>query len=84
VPNNEIALEIVRELGNPILTTSIHDPDQVVEYTTDPELIHENYESLVDIVVDGGPGDIEPSTVLDCSGSEIVVVREGKGKIDWM
>lgn len=79
IPDNNIILEIVRELGNPILTTSIYDEDDIIEYTTDPELIHEKYGNIVDIVIDGGYGGNEPSTVVDCTGDDIVVVREGKG-----
>jgi tRNA A37 threonylcarbamoyladenosine synthetase subunit TsaC/SUA5/YrdC len=68
-------------LGNPLISTSVHDEDEIIEYTTDPELIHENYRDIVDMVIDGGYGDNEPSTVVDCTGGEIVVVREGKGEI---
>ncbi len=81
IPDNNVPLEIIRELGNPILSTSIHDEDEVVEYSTDPELIYEKYKSRVDIVIDGGHGDNNPSTIVDCTGDEIVVVREGKGEI---
>lgn len=81
VPDNNILSEIIRELGNPITSTSIHDEDDIIEYTTDPELIHEKFENLVDIVIDGGYGDNEPSTIIDCTTDEIVVVREGKGKL---
>ncbi len=83
VPDNNIIRTIVRELGNPIASTSIHDEDEIIEYTTDPELIYEKYEHLVDIVIDGGYGGNEPSTVLDCTGDEILVVREGKGPVDF-
>jgi len=79
IPDNTIPLEIVRELGHPIMSTSVHDDDTILEYTTDPELIYEKYQDLVDIVIDGGYGDNEPSTVIDCTGDEIVIVREGKG-----
>jgi tRNA threonylcarbamoyl adenosine modification protein (Sua5/YciO/YrdC/YwlC family) len=79
IPENNIAIEIVRALGNPIMTTSIHDDDDIIEYTTDPEQIYEKYQNIVDIVVDGGFGDNEPSTIIDCTGDEPVVVREGKG-----
>lgn len=79
IPNNNIPVEIVRELGHPIMSTSVHDDDEIIEYTTDPELIYEKYQNLVDIVIDGGYGDNEPSTVIDCTGDEIVIVREGKG-----
>jgi len=68
-------------LGRPIITTSIHDPDDVIEYTTDPELIFEKYRDLVDIVIDGGYGKNEASTVIDCTGDEPVVVREGLGQV---
>ncbi len=82
VPDNTIPREIVRELGNPIISTSVYDDDEILEYTTDPELIHEKYDSLVDIVVDGGFGDNQASTVIDCTGEELLVVREGKGTLD--
>ena len=82
IPNNSIALEIVRQLGNPIVSTSIHDEDDVIEYTTDPELIFEKWQNLVDMVVDGGYGDNMGSTIIDLSGDEPVVVREGKGSLD--
>lgn len=82
IPENNIILELVEQLGNPILTTSIHDDDEILEYTTDPELIHERYESLVDAVIDGGYGGNEPSTIVDCTGDEIVVLRQGKGELD--
>lgn len=81
VPDNDIAREIVRQLGNPILSTSIHDDDEVIEYSTDPELIHEKYVHTVDIVIDGGYGDNEPSTVVDCTSGEFEIVREGKGDL---
>ena len=82
VPDNNIALEIVRKLGNPIISTSIHDDDEVIEYTTDPELILEKWGNLVDLVIDGGYGDNEPSTVIDLSEGEPVVLREGKGDLE--
>lgn len=79
IPNNPIPIDIVKELGNPIMTTSIKDDDDVVEYTTDPELIHERYQDLVDLVIDGGYGDNVPSTVVDCTTDEPEILREGKG-----
>ncbi|SFD06147.1 L-threonylcarbamoyladenylate synthase [Algibacter pectinivorans] len=82
VPNNNIALEIVKQLGNPIISTSIRDDDEVLEYTTDPELILEKWDNLVDMVIDGGYGDNEPSTVIDLSEGEPIVVREGKGSLE--
>ena len=82
IPDNSIALEIVRQLGNPIVSTSIRDEDEVIEYTTDPELIFEKWQNLVDMVIDGGYGDNHPSTIIDLSVDEPVVVREGKGSLD--
>jgi tRNA threonylcarbamoyl adenosine modification protein (Sua5/YciO/YrdC/YwlC family) len=82
VPDNDIARCIVKELGNPILSTSIHDEDEIIEYSTDPELIHEKYEDLVDIVIDGGYGDNIPSTVVDCTSGDFEVIREGKGELE--
>lgn len=82
VPDNAIALEIVKMLGNPIVSTSIYDEDDVIEYTTDPELIFEKWQNLVDLVIDGGYGDNQPSTIIDLSGPEPVILREGKGDID--
>ncbi|MFV0506731.1 MAG: L-threonylcarbamoyladenylate synthase [Bacteroidales bacterium] len=83
VPDNNILRRLVEELGNPILSTSVKDEDEVVEYTTDPELIHEKFDGLVDLVIDGGYGDNQPSTVINCSSGMPELVREGKGKIDW-
>lgn len=81
VPDNRIAQALVRGLGNPIVSTSIRDEDDVLEYTTDPELIHEKWDNLVDVVVNGGYGDNVASTVIDLTGSEPVVLREGKGDL---
>ncbi|MCL6461590.1 translation factor SUA5 [Flavobacterium micromati] len=81
VPDNSIALEIVKLLGNPIVSTSIRDEDDVIEYTTDPELIFEKWQNLVDLVIDGGYGDNVGSTIIDLSGDEPIVVREGKGNL---
>lgn len=82
IPKNNIPLEIVRQLGHPIMTASVHDPDEIIEYTTDPTLIHERFENKVDMVIDGGFGGIEGSTILDCTGEEVVVLREGAGPVD--
>lgn len=81
VPDNSITNEIVSGLGNPLMSTSIHNDDEVLEYITDPELIYEKYKDIVDIIIDGGYGDNQGSTIIDCTGKEIVVVREGKGEI---
>jgi len=82
VPNNNITLEIVKQLGNPIVSTSIHDDDEILEYSTDPELIFEKWQNLVDIVIDGGYGDNIASTVIDLTGDEPIVIRLGKGSLD--
>ncbi len=82
VPDNNIAREIVKALGNPILSTSIKDEDEIIEYSTDPELIHEKYEDLVDLVIDGGYGGNLASTVVDCTSGEFEVIREGKGDLE--
>lgn len=82
VPDHHIPREIVRLLGNPIVTTSIHDDDDIIEYSTDPELIHEKFENVVDCVIDGGYGKQVPSTVVDCSGDEPVLVRQGLGVLE--
>jgi tRNA threonylcarbamoyl adenosine modification protein (Sua5/YciO/YrdC/YwlC family) len=83
IPGNNIVLEIVRELGRPIVTTSIHDPDEIIEYTTDPELIHEKFSEFADLVVDGGYGKNEASTIVDCTGEEIEIIRQGLGILEW-
>ena len=82
IPDNNITLELVRDLGRPLMTTSIHDDDEILEYITDPELIHEKYFDFADLVVDGGFGGNEPSTVVDCTGPEPVILRQGKGILD--
>lgn len=82
VPDNNIARAIVAALGNPIVSTSIHDEDEVLEYTTDPELIFEKWQNIVDVVVDGGYGDNHASTVIDLTTDEPEVIREGKGSLD--
>ncbi|MCB0398684.1 MAG: threonylcarbamoyl-AMP synthase [Winogradskyella sp.] len=82
VPDNSISLALVRALGNPIVSTSIRDEDDIIEYTTDPELILEKWDNLVDVVIDGGYGGNEASTIIDLSGDSIEVVREGKGSLE--
>ena len=81
IPNNSILLEIVNEFGSPLLTTSVHDVDQILEYTTDPELIYENYKDQVDLVIDGGFGLNMASTIVDCTGNEPVIIRQGVGEL---
>ena len=79
VPDNNIPRDIVKMLEHPIVSTSIHHEDEIIEYMTDPELIHEKYHKLVDIVIDGGMGGLDASTVVDVSGDEVVILRAGKG-----
>lgn len=81
IPNNNIALDIVEKLGHPIMTTSLHHEDEILEYMTDPELIHEKYEHLVDYVIDGGYGNNEASTIVDCTGDDIEIIRQGIGEL---
>ncbi len=83
IPDNNIVLELVRELGTPIITTSIHDQDEVIEYTTDPELIYEKYGDFADVVIDGGYGKNEASTIVDCTGNEIMILRQGLGELEF-
>jgi tRNA threonylcarbamoyl adenosine modification protein (Sua5/YciO/YrdC/YwlC family) len=82
IPDHSIALEIVKQLGNPILSTSIRDEDDIIEYTTDPELIFEKWRSKVDLVIDGGFGGNQPSTVIEIKDSEINILRLGKGSLE--
>ncbi len=82
VPDNNIARTLVAALGNPIISTSIRDDDDVIEYTTDPELIYEKWKDIVSLVIDGGYGDNEASTVIDLTDAEPFVIREGKGSLD--
>jgi len=81
IPNNKIVREIVNTLGNPILSSSIYDEDEMIEYATDPELIYEKYKNIVDCVIDGGYGGNIPSTIIDCSEGEINILREGLGEL---
>ncbi|HBX46099.1 L-threonylcarbamoyladenylate synthase [Limibacterium fermenti] len=82
VPDNNIVREIVKQLGNPVLNMSVKDDSDEIEYTTDPELIHEKWEHVAEIVIDGGTGGIEPSTVVDCTSGEPVIIRQGKGVLN--
>ena len=82
VPDNDIARSIVKLLGNPIVSTSIHDDDEVIEYSTDPELIYEKYKDLVDMVIDGGYGELQASTVVDYTSDEPIIIRQGKGDLE--
>lgn len=82
VPDNNITKAIIEKLGNPMVSTSIHDDDEIVEYTTDPELIYEKYESQIDMMVNGGPGQNVASTIIDCTNEEPEILRDGLGEID--
>lgn len=82
IPNNTICLEIVRKLGHPIMSTSVHDDDELLDYTTDPEQIYEKYKNKVDIVIAGGYGNIEPSTVVDCTTDDFEILRQGMGVLE--
>lgn len=83
VPDNNIIREIVIRLGNPVLSTSIIDENDEIEYITNPELIHDKWQDFADIVIDGGIGGIEPSTVIDCSTGEHDIIRQGKGELKF-
>lgn len=82
IPDNIICRQIVKEMSNPIVSTSIHDEDKIIDYTTDPEIIHEKYKKLVDIVINGGFGHNRPSTIVDCSDGSFSIKRQGLGKLD--
>jgi tRNA A37 threonylcarbamoyladenosine synthetase subunit TsaC/SUA5/YrdC len=82
VPDNSIVKALVEGLGNPIVSTSIRDDDDVLEYTTDPELIFDKWKNLVDVVIDGGYGGNIGSTIIDVSSGQAEVIREGKGSLD--
>ncbi|MDT8308015.1 MAG: L-threonylcarbamoyladenylate synthase [Bacteroidales bacterium] len=82
IPDNNIALAIVEELGHPLITSSVHDEDDIIEYMTDPEMMYEKYQYDIDLLVDGGYGDNRASTVIDCTDGRITLLRQGKGNID--
>jgi tRNA threonylcarbamoyl adenosine modification protein (Sua5/YciO/YrdC/YwlC family) len=83
IPDHEIPRMIVMELGNPLITASIKDDDVIKQYTTDPEEMYEDFKNIVDLVIDGGAGGNIPSTVVDCTTSEIIITRQGLGKLDY-
>jgi tRNA threonylcarbamoyl adenosine modification protein (Sua5/YciO/YrdC/YwlC family) len=83
IPDNNIILEIVKELGNPIATTSLHNQeDEIMDYFTDPYAIYERYDDDVEMIIDGGFGNLEASTIIDCTGSAPEIIRQGIGKLD--
>lgn len=83
VPDNNIIREIVVQLGNPVLSTSVKDENDEIEYTTDPELIHEKWGEIADVVIDGGVGGLDPSTVVDCTFHDPEIIRQGKGVLKF-
>ena len=83
VPDNKIALTLVRDLGNPLISTSLKVEDSINEYPTDPYEIHEKYGNVVDMVIDGGVGGLHPSTIVDCSDGEPTLVRQGAGELPF-
>lgn len=82
IPEQPIITNIVRELGSPIMTTSILDEDEISGFLTDPEEIYDRYKDRVDLIIDGGYGDNQESTIVDCTDNDIVVLRQGKGVLD--
>lgn len=82
IPDNKICQEIVRQLGNPILSTSVHDEDEVIDYTTDPEVIYQRYKDKVDIVINAGYSTNIPSTVVDCTSGDFDILRQGQGQLE--
>ncbi|MBI3135208.1 MAG: threonylcarbamoyl-AMP synthase [Bacteroidetes bacterium] len=81
IPNHKIVQEIVRQLGHPLVTGSLHDEDAILEYSTDPDMIFEKWNNMVDAIIDGGYGKKEPSTVVDLSGDELTIIRQGIGEL---
>jgi len=82
IPNHNIPIALVTELGNPVITSSVKDEDTIIEYTTDPEEIYEDFKNKVDMIIDGGVGGNIPSTVIDCTDGELSLVRKGLGDFD--
>jgi len=82
IPDNKIAIEIVKNLGHPIMTSSLHDDDEILDYMTDPDMINEKYDKLVDYIIDGGYGNNVASTVVDCTGDEFEIIRQGIGELE--
>ncbi len=83
IPDNNITLQLVEMLGVPMVTTSIHNEDEIIEYITDPEQIFEHYQNQIEMVIDGGIGNNEPSTVVDCTQDELDIVRQGIGELEY-
>ena len=83
IPNNNVAIEIVNLLGQPLISSSIKNNDEIIEYNTDAEILHDEFGSQVDMVIDGGFGDNQTSTIVDCTSDEIEIIREGKGLLAY-
>lgn len=83
IPDNSIVQNLIGELGSPLISTSVRANDQIVEYNTDPELIHEKFRDFADLVIDGGYGNNEASTIVDCTGDEPEIIREGIGIVEY-
>lgn len=83
IPNHEIPRQIVKELGHPLISSSIKDDDEIIEYTTDPELIYEKYKNLVDIVIDSGNSGNIPSTIIDVTSGDFEIIRQGLGEFTY-
>lgn len=83
IPDNKIAIEIVKKLGHPIMTSSLHDEDEILDYMTDPDLINEKYDKLVDYIIDGGYGHNVASTIVDCTDEEFSILRQGIGELEY-
>lgn len=82
IPDNKIIRAVIKELGEPVMNASVHDDDEIIEYTTDPELIYDKFKNVVDLVINGGFGSHTPSTVIDCSGNEPEIIRQGAGDLE--
>lgn len=82
VPDNNIIRSLLQQLGNPLVSSSVHSEDEIIEYLTDPQEIYEKFENQIDLMIDGGTGDNQASTIIDCVDGEPVLVREGKGEVD--
>lgn len=82
VPDHSIPISIIKELGNPVMSASLHDEDEIVDYLTDPAEIFEKFENIADLIIDGGYGGNEPSTIVDCTGSEPLILRQGAGVLE--
>ena len=83
IPDNTVAIEIVDLLGQPLISSSIKNNDDIIEYNTDAEILHDEFGDQVDLVIDAGYGDNQPSTIVDCTGYDIEIIREGKGLLEY-